>query len=455
LVGPFPETPDGNKFILTIIDHFTRYPIAIPIKGKDMITVAKALKTHLFMAYPFWPRKIISDKGTDFYNRVITEVYRQLNIRGILTSHDNPQANQVERFHRYMNAAISMFITKKSQTITWDQYVDSAVFVYRCSTNFTTGYSPFYALYGKHPLRPLDYMLNMTEETYDNNRQYTNDVLASFRETYKHIHHNQMKEATRNMKLNKKLTISYKPGDIVNIWRHRDPSKTEWRYAGPYKIHKQTNDNSYEINLGIWKTTTDRHKKGDMKTKKVSVRHIRSYSPFSDYITDTSHKFMDELDSDSEDEQEWDHDDPSTIVADTFCIVPYWGWQTLQTEGTLWTVAKILQVYSKADTNLAKDSVLLHRYGNETNKPNSVQKPGWINKANNKIRFLAQPNKQYNIPLRNTIDQDDPKYTTNTDIFTDDILYHGFQLDDKQIPTTIQRRLANNKDIDDNIDCRI
>jgi transposase InsO family protein len=118
LVGPFAETPDGHKFILTIIDHFTRYPIAVPIKGKDMITVAKAMKTHLFMAYPFWPRKIISDKGTDFYNRVIREVYRQLNVTGILTSHDNPQANQVERFHRYMNAAISMFITKKSQTVT-------------------------------------------------------------------------------------------------------------------------------------------------------------------------------------------------------------------------------------------------------------------------------------------------------------------------------------------------
>jgi hypothetical protein len=192
-----------------------------------------------------------------------------------------------------------------------------------------------------------------------------------------------------------------------------------------------------------------------MKTKQVSVRHIRSYSPFNDYITDTSHKFVDELDSDSDEDDDWDHDDPSTMVADTFCIVPYWGWHTLQTEGTLWTTAKILQIYPKEDTNLPKDSVLLHRYGNEGNKPTSIQKPGWINKTNNKIRFLARPDKQYNIPLRNNIDQDYPSYKTTTTIFTDDILYHGFHLHNKQIPADIQRRLANNRDIDDNIDCKI
>jgi hypothetical protein len=192
-----------------------------------------------------------------------------------------------------------------------------------------------------------------------------------------------------------------------------------------------------------------------MKIKQVSVRHIRSYSPFNDYITDTSHKFTDELDSDSDGDDEWDHDDPSTVTADTYCVVPYWGWHTLQTEGSLWTIAKILQVYRKSDTNLPKDSVLLHRYGNEQNKTDSTQKPGWISKTNNKIRFIASPNKQYNIPLRNTIDQDNPTYKTDTTIFTDDILYHGFQLHDKRIPLDVQRRLANNKDIDDNIDCRL
>ena len=52
LVGPFIENEKG-RYILTIIDHFTRYPIAIPIPDKTASTVTTALKTHLFMQFPF------------------------------------------------------------------------------------------------------------------------------------------------------------------------------------------------------------------------------------------------------------------------------------------------------------------------------------------------------------------------------------------------------------------
>ena len=93
LVGPFPPSVNKNKFVLTIIDNFTRYPIAIPIRDKTMLCVARALKTHLFMAYPFWPIKILKDRGSEFVNTCIREVYRQLGITAVLTSHDNPQSN--------------------------------------------------------------------------------------------------------------------------------------------------------------------------------------------------------------------------------------------------------------------------------------------------------------------------------------------------------------------------
>ena len=114
-----------------MVDQFTRFPIAVPIKDKTAEVVAAALKTHLFLQYPFWPLKILSDKGSEFMAKVMKELLRQLNVKQIFTSHDNPQSNQTERFHRYMNAAISMVVKNNRDKLSWDHYLDAAVFVYR------------------------------------------------------------------------------------------------------------------------------------------------------------------------------------------------------------------------------------------------------------------------------------------------------------------------------------
>ena len=156
LVGPFPETPEGYVYVLTMVCHFTRYPIAVPIVSKEAKVVARALKRYLFTEYPFWPTKILSDRGTEFVNSIIDILYKQLGIKQKITTHDNAQANQVERFHRYMNAAIACFIQQKERQHLWEEYLDCAVYVYRCMTNSATGHSPFYALYGVEPVKPMD-----------------------------------------------------------------------------------------------------------------------------------------------------------------------------------------------------------------------------------------------------------------------------------------------------------
>ena len=40
IVGPLPVTERGNKYILTFVDHFTRFCEAIPIVRQDTETIA-------------------------------------------------------------------------------------------------------------------------------------------------------------------------------------------------------------------------------------------------------------------------------------------------------------------------------------------------------------------------------------------------------------------------------
>jgi len=46
IYGPYPITKRQNRYLLTVIDHFSRYPRAIPIPSQDAETVARALVTQ-------------------------------------------------------------------------------------------------------------------------------------------------------------------------------------------------------------------------------------------------------------------------------------------------------------------------------------------------------------------------------------------------------------------------
>ena len=67
-MGPFPVDKHGNKYVLMEVDHFTRYPVAVPIPNRNHATVAHALHRHLICVYG-QPRRLLSDCEKSFVSR--------------------------------------------------------------------------------------------------------------------------------------------------------------------------------------------------------------------------------------------------------------------------------------------------------------------------------------------------------------------------------------------------
>ena len=470
LVGPFPKTPEGYCFVLTMIDHFTRYPIAVPIKGKTMEIVASALKTHLFLAFPFWPRKILSDKGSEFVNKIIHEVYRQLKVKQVLTSHDNPQANQVERFHRYMNAAISTFIEKKHNHGTWDHYLDAAVFVYRCTTNHATGHSPFYALYGRHPIRPLDYLLSSQEEEqkYSDNTEYAKTIVEAFREAYEEMHKNQVQQSIRNMKYNNKEPIQYNVGDFVYSWRRYKPGKLDWTYHGPFQIVEKITEQTYKLMIGKY---TSGVQKGNSRYKQVTVRHLRPYNPFDDEVKDTSPSLIQDEEDYSEEDIEDENNDQlqegSIILQEEqkyeekevqveltegmMVIIPYWGWADIEQKTTKFCAAKVLGFQIVNTKEGQRTLTIIHRYGNDVNNYYHAQKPAYITKhketGKTKYRHTMQP-REGEIPYTNYIKINNHEVAFDYEYYIEpeNIIHRGFKLTDQgKLPEHILQKISKDQ----------
>ncbi|OBZ81699.1 Pro-Pol polyprotein [Choanephora cucurbitarum] len=79
LLGPLPETERNNRYVLVIIDIFTRYIIARSVPNKQSDTVAEQL-TNVMCEYGF-PRVIQMDNGREFKNSLICTISRTLGFK--------------------------------------------------------------------------------------------------------------------------------------------------------------------------------------------------------------------------------------------------------------------------------------------------------------------------------------------------------------------------------------
>ena len=68
LIGPLPLTANGNAYIITCSDYFTKWPEAAAVKDKSASTIAKFL-FNLITRHGS-PLIIQSDQGREFVNQV-------------------------------------------------------------------------------------------------------------------------------------------------------------------------------------------------------------------------------------------------------------------------------------------------------------------------------------------------------------------------------------------------
>ena len=100
IVGPFITSVTGNVWILTMIDHFTRWPVAIPLPARTSELIANAIFKH-WICEKGVPAKVVSDKGRELISKGIHQLCKRMGIMKVNTGGYNPTGNAtVERFHR-------------------------------------------------------------------------------------------------------------------------------------------------------------------------------------------------------------------------------------------------------------------------------------------------------------------------------------------------------------------
>ena len=100
ICGPFPITVSKNRYLLTFIDHLTKYAKAVPLTRMTAEECARAYVTNVIARHGA-STKLISDQGRNFTSTSIQETSKILGVKQLFTTAWHLSSNgQIERWHR-------------------------------------------------------------------------------------------------------------------------------------------------------------------------------------------------------------------------------------------------------------------------------------------------------------------------------------------------------------------
>ena len=153
------KDPRKDINVLVVTDHFTRYAQAYVTTSQTTVTVARVLFTQFFTQYG-WPTKLITDQGPQFEGKLFQQLAREANMRKIRTTPYHPEGYaQCEQFNRtLLNMLGTMPPNAKKE---WQEWVSAMTHAYNCTISRTTGFAPYYLMFGREPKIPIDIELNL------------------------------------------------------------------------------------------------------------------------------------------------------------------------------------------------------------------------------------------------------------------------------------------------------
>jgi len=255
--GPFPKTHSGNKYIVTFIDLYSGWPMAFPVPDKSAENIVHLLIDEIFPVHGS-PLQIVTDNGKEQVNNAVKETLESLGIHHVKTSYYNPQGNgKVERFHKTMNDVISKKI--REDVSTWDLYINQMLAAIRFHVNDSTQFSPFFLLYNRDPVLPLDSILKPRRKYAG--EQFHKVALEQMHRSFLLVHKNlqtskqkQNKYADRNSR-----EVNFKVGDSVYLKNHRRTRKLDNKWTPYYRITEQTTPVSFVVRNQLTGKTTKAH----------------------------------------------------------------------------------------------------------------------------------------------------------------------------------------------------
>ena len=234
-----------NKYLLVMTDAYSKWMEITALPNKTTVKAASAIYKTWIAAHGC-PKTLLSDQGKEFDSNVMKELCSMLKIKHAFSSTGHPRSNGlVENRNRTILSYCRKYLAGSND---WESLLPSLKMAYNTASHSSTGYTPFFLTYGRHPTLPSSLITNDFQEGFidDELGRQMSEIVRSTRRMRSLLHdaHSSQKEQF-DKRARKK---DFKVGDRMYVTRpHSGPQaqKLQPLYRGPYVVRERRKHNNY------------------------------------------------------------------------------------------------------------------------------------------------------------------------------------------------------------------
>ena len=276
LLGPFPATSDGKKFIIVLVDKLTKYCEADAIPSANAIDTAEFFIKKVLLRHGLM-KCLQTDNGTNYVSELVRAVTRAFKTSHKTSSPFRPQSQGiVERLNHTIAEMLSMYVNSDQKN--WAEVLPYIIFAWNTSRHEATGFTPFFLMYNREAEIPTDLEFDVSANPVTMAATKAIDYVKVLQQRLNTAHDlvaNRLValDKSRKEKYDEgRRDVTYAEGDLALVYRPvrqvGKSDKLQHCYLGPYVVLKKLTSVNYEVQF-----------KGKKKTQVV---HVAQMKPFKE-----------------------------------------------------------------------------------------------------------------------------------------------------------------------------
>ena len=153
-VVELPLTSSGHDAIMTVVDKLTKFVILVPTLGTATAEQTAQLFMERVMPMSYIPEVIISDRDPKFTSTFWKTLFTSMGTKLAMSTAYHPQSDgQTERMNRLLQQVLRCYVS--TCPVDWEEHLSHCALSINAAVNSSTGYAPYYLMYGCEPNMPL------------------------------------------------------------------------------------------------------------------------------------------------------------------------------------------------------------------------------------------------------------------------------------------------------------